>query len=112
MKTTKRLTSSEIKELKQLGRVIEASYCDTASLVWSSKDIARAALAEAIIFGHAACRAKGILGHDAFSKWLRESHKNINERTAQNYMHVATPKLLSTDLGLNHAYKSLGILTE
>jgi hypothetical protein len=112
----KRLTSNEIKELKQLKREINDSYEAAETLVKSSKDKARQALAEALTCGKALLRVKATVGFGGFEKWVKDNCKGIVASTARRYMSLAKrahgSDLLTTSIGLRQAYIALGIVQE
>jgi hypothetical protein len=60
-------------------------------------------------------KAKGIVGHGNWLKWLRENCPEIDERTAQNWMRISNTKHIS-DLtsakNITAAYKAIGIIPE
>lgn len=113
-KSTYYLTTVQQAELYKLKASIHDHHEASEKFVKCSKDNSRQALAEAMLCGHALLKAKEILKHGRFMKWLSE-HIKCSQQTANRYMKLATNYSHVSNLsttGLRKAYIELGIIDE
>lgn len=105
----------ELTELKEIKRDVVSLHEAAATIARSARDKARQALAEALLCGQKLIRAKEIVGHGQWLKWV-EAELPIARATVGRYITLASNyselSNLDSDSGLWKAYVRLGICAD
>lgn len=102
-------------ELYSLAAVIEQHHAEASILAKDAKSKAFDAIKSALLCGQALNKAKGMVPHGQWLRWLGENCKDIEDRTAQKYMRLANTNHgshLTEATSLRQAYQLAGIIPE
>jgi hypothetical protein len=103
-----------IDELDTLAAEIRNTHEEAEAEASATRERANRAITAALLCGKALGRAKALVGHGQWLKWLSEHCRAISERTARKYMALANrnhDSVLSAD-SLRQAYIEAGIISE
>jgi hypothetical protein len=103
-----------IDELDTLAAEIRNTHEEAEAEASATRERANRAITAALLCGKALGRAKALVGHGQWLKWLSEHCRAISERTARKYMALANrnhDSVLTAD-SLRQAYIEAGIISE
>lgn len=107
--------SGELIKLGELADAINNEFRQSNTLAVDAIKTSGAAVKAAIRTGQLLAKAKRIVGHGGWLKWLSDNCPSIDERTARNWMTLSKRKNVS-DLtnakNITAAYRAVGMLPE
>ncbi|MGD0816154.1 MAG: hypothetical protein ABSA83_21390 [Verrucomicrobiota bacterium] len=103
------------QQLHKLAKTIRDTYDTTEQLLVKAQGIGTATIAEAVLCGQAALKAKKLCGHGRWMEWVAKHCKKCSQPTLNRYMRMANSSHvinLKDCKSLRQAYILVGIIPE